>query len=688
MIQEKLQKHGRLNPDKLSIDSRLLEASLRRDDALTEIVNRSRLHCDGVLNTVHILNTQKNEDVHSLAKSLSLKANAANENRENIRRQQSTKIQEKMKKISRAKEMDAFATSAREEKIQRKMAAVEENREKMRRKQSTKMQERMEKINHAKEVNATIASELQEKIEKKMAVVEENKENMRRQHSTKMQEKSDKISRVKEMDTMAASELEQKIEKKMVIVEKNKENLRRQHSTKMQEKMERFSRAKDIDTIASSELEEKIEKKMAVVEENRENFKHQYSTKMQEKMEKISRAKHIDASTASDLEEKIENKMAVVEENKEIMKHQYSIKMQEKMEKISRVKELNGIATSELEEKIEKKMAIVEERKEIMKRHHSTKMQEKMEKISRAKEMDSVTASELEEKTLTRLNSAARRKSKILASSREKISDSLAKKSNQVEQLKVLNDSKWKEIKLLHESKLANANQRKMDSLSALSSSTASSTKKRIERARLHRLAQDADLSSLKKKLEDKMLTVSRKQKDVIATITTKAAEENKNIAKRTLEVFQQREINAREILCKYENKLEGASKQKQRLIAEKCDRKEIVSLRREKVFGSNERKGTILLPKTKQDLNLKLEEAKSRRTALLVRKSEHAKEMRSTSTKSSPKEEEPSSNEVFHSVEFDLGTSISGFFKEAHKVIFGFVVGFFRNIFGKKKED
>ena len=407
----------------------------------------------------------------------------------------------------------------------------------------------------------------------------------------------------------------------MTIAEENKESLRREYSIKMQEKMEKISRAKNMDKEVAAEVEEKAQKKMTIAEENKESLRREYSAKMQEKMEKISRVKEMDKEIAAEVEEKAQKKMTIVNENKENIKREYSVKMQEKMEKISRAKHIDAATAAEIEEKAQKKMAIAEENKESLRREYSVKMQEKMEKISRVKEMDKETAAEIEEKSNAKIASAAERKSNIVAENVNKVASSLKKKRNRVEQNKFLEDMKVKDIQISHENKLECASARKMQVLSSVSSCTASSTKKGLERARLYRLAQDADISSLKKKLEDKMEGATGRKDEVITTITSKAAEENKNIIDRTKELINQREINVREMLCKHENKLEGANKRKERIAKEDFERKELANFRREKVLENVHIKDTVVLPKNKEQLESKLEEAAVRRCNLLMEK-------------------------------------------------------------------
>jgi len=308
--------------------------------------------------------------------------------------------------------------------------------------------------------------------------------------------------------------------------------------------------------------------------------------------------------------------------------------------------------SSTLSRKLAEKAQFTEMQKENLKREYSIKVQEKMDKISQIKEADASKAAEIDMKV---------------------------------------------------QQKLATANNRKKEVLTTVSSCTASSMKDRFERAKLNRLSQDAGLESLRKKLDDKMLTASQRKEDTMVSITSKVAEENQNIVERTKYLMNQREQSLREILCKHENKLEGASQRKQRLVQEELQKQEMSNLRREKVLESNNTKNEVLIPKAKEDLTLKLEEAAARRTTFLLQKSEQAgfktnankgidghSDISSSGTMRTksldmPTEQEGESSPKFKNFALcDVANVFPTGILDFPKIIIGLVAGFLMNIFLK----
>mmetsp|Transcript_9016 Transcript_9016/g.11351 ORF Transcript_9016/g.11351 Transcript_9016/m.11351 type:complete len:453 (+) Transcript_9016:1-1359(+) len=261
--------------------------------------------------------------------------------------------------------------------------------------------------------------------------------------------------------------------------------------------------------------------------------------------------------------------------------------MQEKMDKIARAKELDAVATAEIEEKVQKKMLVAEENKENMRREYSNKMQEKMDKIARAKELDAAATAEIGKKMEEKLACASARKSKIVAENVQKVTTSLKKKRKRVETARSLSEVRVQDFALLNETKLMTAVERKRELISILADHVCSSTKKRLDRAKHYKLAQDADVSSLKKNLYDKMFSVSQRKEELIATKSLKAAEENQVIAQRTKDILRQREIKENEIRCKHENKLESAIKRKKRHLEKEVEKNACMSAKREKVLES-----------------------------------------------------------------------------------------------------
>jgi len=189
-----------------------------------------------------------------------------------------------------------------------------------------------------------------------------------------------------------------------------------------------------------------------------------------------------------------------------------------------------------------------------------------------------------------------------------------------VEQVHKRRKSEMIKIQCKHENKLESAAKRK-----ERIQEKAYSPDDKLERAKLHKLANDANLSTVQKRLDDKMLTVIERKELNVASKAAKAAEDNKIVATRVDQVQKKRESAINEIQCKHEIKLQSATKRKEEHQEADILKRETFNLRRQKALQTFEDKQNTELPKAKQNISVKLEEASARREKLLIEKAEQA---------------------------------------------------------------
>ena len=374
-------------------------------------------------------------------------------------------------------------------------------------------------------------------------------------------------------------------------------------------------------------IREKLYIKMDRAAESKENQQLAYSKNMQLKMDKIMVVKERAQLAQDELGEALEKKMreAAQRKDKAVAKDASSV-AQENRKKLIKIEQLQAEADSKLEHLevlCQNKQDAASQRKretlgEITMNvaQNNKKKQEKAELLHQVKHAELTLVSK---RLNERLQCANERKEFNLAEIVAKVTEQNTIVADRVEEVHRQRNNLVNEIQCKIENKLESATKRKdrQEKTTGIG--------EKIERGKLHRLAQDADLSSIQQKLDEKILSANqRKELNMLAKVA-KAAEGNRIVSEKVQEVQDKRASATHEIQSKSEMKLESATKRKEMQLEMNSDKIESFNVRREKVLQALDAKQDIEIPKAKELISVKLEEAAARREKILLEKAEQA---------------------------------------------------------------
>lgn len=482
--------------------------------------------------------------------------------------------------------------------------------------------------------NAEVDS-IKERVSAKNDRATKQMENRKHRYSQVMQRKMHAIARVKENAQLEQHELNEKIEKRLLEVTQRKEQILEkdivgritEENRKKVMKLEQLNKAVD-DKI--HQIEASCQNKLLAADErkkeNLNNLSQNAAHSTKKRRERATLHKLSQDADLSNAQRRLEDRLLTANDRKELNVAARAAKAAEdnktiaaRVEEVQRkresaIQEIQCKHENKLESAVKRKMRMDEnksspsttEGKLERARLHKLSMNADLSAVQRTLDNKLITAIEKKEITLAAKAAKAAEDNKVIAA--------------RVEEVQRKRESVANEIQCKHISKLESAAKRK-----ELAHEKVSTTEGKLERARLFKLAQDADQTSAHKKIEHKILIANERKEHNIAVIVAKAAEGNKTVTARVEEVQKKRESTVNEIQCKHVLKLESATKRKEKHQEVDSVKRENVNLRRQKALQTFEKRQNIELPKAKQSISIKLDEASARREKILNEKVEQA---------------------------------------------------------------
>jgi len=226
------------------------------------------------------------------------------------------------------------------------------------------------------------------------------------------------------------------------------------------------------------------------------------------------------------------------------------------------------------------------ERTNALVKNLALKNKEKEKKTLQKKNSDQDGQQKLEEELNERIKAAVQRKKQIISENVVgKVSESLTKKSSQLNQMKKKDLDRVRDLQAMVASKLNAATARKQQALCEVTNNLSNIVKSKKERSMLVKNAEDANLSLSKIMLEKKLIKANERRENEIINRQVMSAEKNSAKFERSKEISRQLNFKARETRCKLENRMTSASQRKERLQTEENQKNEAMNRRRQRVL-------------------------------------------------------------------------------------------------------
>jgi len=242
-----------------------------------------------------------------------LKQFVAAENKEKHVFSITSKIHEKMEKVSIAQEQKAAIVHEMRDKLEERQARAFIKKENLLRELIENSLVRKERYSEASMQKLKL---IETKSNQKQIVAAENKENLVQSVTLKIQSKMNKISKLQVQKTASVDALQDKLEERQALASAKKENLLKDISEKPLVQRERYSKASLQKIIA---LKDKLNKKHTTAAENKEKLVKNAASKLQEKMEQVSGVQAQKVMTEEAQVAKIREKQAHATTNKRVV---------------------------------------------------------------------------------------------------------------------------------------------------------------------------------------------------------------------------------------------------------------------------------------------------------------------------------------------------------------------------------
>mmetsp|Transcript_1235 Transcript_1235/g.1494 ORF Transcript_1235/g.1494 Transcript_1235/m.1494 type:complete len:1047 (-) Transcript_1235:102-3242(-) len=495
-----------------------------------------------------------------------------------------------------AERMQTSHVESIKEKSEKKQSLATERREKYMHGITSKLHEKMEKVSSTRSVlagdNVTV-KELQEKLEQKQLLAAERRQQMHLDITAKMQDKMEKVWSIADADDMSVQTLQENLEKKLTRAAERRQLIYQDKLLKITSTTSMFG---DEDDASVQELQDNLEMKLLQATKRRDQHIQNITLKLHDKMEKVSSArsaveqKHENDTKA--IKERHEKKMIHADSTKTNIKLDFSQKMKAKMEKISESRKSAEIKLKEMGEKFAQKMVDANTRKEELMANGNSE-QKKSDRSSNFKSTTGASVESKKQRLENKMSVAADKRQELLDAKVSKLSSYLATAhergqealKRKEELLSTKNEDEHfmsLDIGLLPLSSINELEELVADDASepkqpprddndeaSINPSIASSTS--TKSAVQIRLEQWEKPSLTKQALDAKLLAATQRRRTAIIGVREKANADGK--MEKVSNKMQSAQIAIKNLEEKFTNKLFEASKRKEKIIAKSVEK-------------------------------------------------------------------------------------------------------------------
>lgn len=298
-------------------------AEHRRKSSISFVMQRASEHFKEAKIVAQQLESKHALNSESIMEKLEKKMTEAEQRKEDHLQQITSKLQDKMGKVSenrdsKASQYDVDA-KAIQEKSEMKLSQAVERKEQHIMSIVAKNQEKLEKVSANRDMKASQveadARAIQEKSEMKLSQASERKEQHITNIVTKNQEKADKIAEISQsFSDLPVKATQEQLDEKLSLAAERKQQRLQNITNKLHEKMEKISSARSLveqqHEAETKAIEEKASQKLNLAITKKENIRREASEKMKSKMGKISETKKSAEIHLKALGEKFAQKMA------------------------------------------------------------------------------------------------------------------------------------------------------------------------------------------------------------------------------------------------------------------------------------------------------------------------------------------------------------------------------------------
>jgi len=481
--------------------SKLEAASERRNKKMSFVAQRISQHFDDAKKVAERMQTSH---VESIKEKSEKKQSLATERREKYMHGITSKLHEKMEKVSSTRSVlagDNVTVKELQEKLEQKQLLAAERRQQMHLDITAKMQDKMEKVWSIADADDMSVQTLQEKLEKKLTRAAERRQLI---YQDKLLKITSTTSMFGDEDDASVQELQDKLDRKILRATQRREQHMLGITSKLQEKLEKVSstrRLLDTDDVSVQELQEKLEQKQLQATERRQKI-------LDEKLEKVSSSRNVlddDDMSVQTLQEKLEQKHLQAANRRQKM-------LNEKLEKVSSSRNVlddDDMSVQTLQEKLEQKHLQAAERRQKM-------LQDKLLKLSSVRYMfddDDASVQELQDNLEMKLLQATKRRDQHIQNITLKLHDKMEKVSSARSAVEQKHENDTKAIKERHEKKMIHADSTKTN----IKLDFSQKMKAKMEKISESRKSAEIKLKEMGEKFAQKMVDANTRKEELMA---------------------------------------------------------------------------------------------------------------------------------------------------------------------------
>lgn len=587
----KLAHETRLFKKKYDNENSLVGAIERKSNLLKSKSVKAEEHLKKVKTASTEVMSQQADAVSALSTKLSEKASKKLQLKEELIKAMKDQIAKKnmIKSNKHDQHKDSTEKSKKElkEEIDNKVEAAAQRKEEfLTRNVTAKIAESLTKVKSVMEqskkddiektnaLKMSIGEKISNAVERKVTVLNELSENI----SSSLKDKHERALKAKTGDESKKLNLD----KKLGVAAQRKEALLYAKTSRVTNRLERVktasASAKSRKEAKVSNILKKSSERNLKVEQNKENWEDasvgSLMSKNEEKFEKIAQIKEASIEAKVELKEKVHKKIeAAIERRNQLIGDKAST-AKDHMEK---VKTVFSNVNQQREEKVSVLLNKLSERS-LKIEHHAddmsigsnstvSKNEEKFQKIAQIKQSAEEAKVKLAEKVTKKVEDAVQRRNQYIEENvLNKVTKSLEKKKLQTQEFMDDNSIKVKYLEEELEKKQTEVAEKKRKTLFDLSLNLANAAKDKQKRISDSNLAKDADASSKKEELFQKMNSAVDRKDHILASKKATSALKNSCVLERVNEKRAEHE----------KLKLELKHRQQSRMISATANRHKI----------------------------------------------------------------------------------------------------------------
>lgn len=512
------------------LETKLQLASERKEQHIQEVTTKMQDRLDKVSNTKKLLEWRSEQLANVVKMKHEAKHNKALERRD-LESQSMASVQDK---IERAADNRELQTKAIEEKVDAKLQMAIERKEKLMQNISSKQRDKMNKIEESKIQHEEETKAVQQKLDAKQTSAAERKEQIAMEIAAKNQAKMQKAAENRDSHARAVQE---KVETKLNQAAERKEQHVQSIVSKANEKSEKISNLKLQQEEDVKANQEKLDQKLSQASERKDQLLQGIIGKNEEKLNKATEARE---QQARSVQEKVEKKLTAAVERKEQLDQEIVNKFNEKKEKIASHKSQQEDETRSIQEKVEKKLILATERKDQHIKSIVDKSKVKMEKVNLAESKRPQTPRQemlTQEKLEKKLAEAAERKELRLQNITNRLQEKMEKASSARNVLDERHEAETQAIQEKNEMKLSLAIERKDSHMK----DKTSKMKSKMDRIAENKKTTQMRLRELGQKFAQKMAEANARKNDTnidrkISVMPKKQHDEDLEVRREKLE--------------------------------------------------------------------------------------------------------------------------------------------------------